>query len=88
MKKTKTSGGNFSQPVSQIRRGGVMEAKRQILTLLIATVILSGFSFTLSSCKNCGKKGANPAGRDDNTNSMPSDTNASSTATTPNVTTN
>jgi hypothetical protein len=36
---------------------------RNILTLLMASFILFAFSFTFSSCKDCGKKEPKPTGR-------------------------
>jgi hypothetical protein len=36
---------------------------KNILTIFTASFILLSLSFTFSSCKDCGKKGTNPAGR-------------------------
>jgi hypothetical protein len=57
-----------------------VKVKISILTILIASFILFGLSFTLSSCKACDK-------RDDNTNNTSLDTsNSTSTNTTGNTT--
>jgi hypothetical protein len=55
-----------------------MRAKmKNALTLLTAFVLFVLFSFTFSSCKDCGKKGTNPAGRGGDTNNANSTSNPS-----------
>jgi hypothetical protein len=46
---------------------------RNLLTIL-AVVVLFGLSFTLSSCKDCGKKETEPVNRGGDTNNTPLDT--------------
>jgi hypothetical protein len=58
MKETKTL-------VGQVRAGGGV--KQKVLAILVASVLFA-FSFTLNSCKDCGKKKTEPAGRGGNTN--------------------
>jgi hypothetical protein len=61
---------NTLTPLLSYKSSKMQSAKSMInaLPLLNTLVLLVLFSFTFSSCKDCGKKGTNPAGRGGNTN--------------------
>jgi hypothetical protein len=63
-KKTTTNAPMNNQRHLSYKRGKVKSA----LTLLTTFVLFVLFSFTFSSCRDCGKKGADLTGRDDNAN--------------------
>jgi uncharacterized membrane protein len=58
--------------------------KGKTLTLLIAAVILFGFSFTFSSCKDCGKERTKPADGDNEVSMLGDDNKAPDDQTTQN----